>query len=479
MSESRIKYFDIPVTVGMQGGYRQFVMHIQMRVLEHLFAIDDEGNTLERSQRDVNPSRVARMSKYLDGNISAKKPYIIPTLTGNIEGDVDFRPFEGSQVAGILRLKRGASLKFFDGQHRAVTITQVVNSMGRFKDTVSLLLTDNVPLQVRQQFFSDINSTATKVSAAQNKAYDRRDARNQLALHVAEKVYGIGGYLDYENNVVTGSNTCTFSFKALYDCLCRMFRLTAKTSSIVELQDDAARIMESWCKIMKWHHIAIGCGAPRYRQQNVGLHAVMINAIGLATCHMLERYTPQQVSEIIENSTIDAYESFAYAQWEGRCVDPVSWKIITDIRAVKLSASKLLQLLELVLPEEFRALETQYFDIPAEMFRTEDGGLAWQFEQDKETPWSVEEWTNQLCRIYASADIISPDPGNDFHVMAMELARAEQDRPLPWSHDETLTRLTRALQADRSECVFRLGMLKSAFIRSGFRMPGVVKGHEE
>ncbi|WP_368758744.1 DGQHR domain-containing protein [Klebsiella oxytoca] len=468
---SKIKYFDIPATVGIQGGFRQFSLTIEMRVLKHIFALDDKGTTLERSQRDINHARVQKLKSYVRENIDKKTPYIIPTLTGNIDGAAEFTPFEGYPGVGILRISRGASIRFFDGQHRAVSITEVLSQQPRFKETVSLLLTENLPRLVRQQFFSDINSTATKVSAAQNKAYNQRDSRNLLALHVAESVFDIGGYIDYENNVVTGSNTSIFSFKALYDCLCRMFRLGTRSTIDESMMKDATTVMKAWAQVMKWGIIGAGRDAPKYRQQNIGTHAVMLNAIGLATSYLLSRYKADQVAEILQNTDIKYRETFGHVHWENRCVDQVSWKMITDTKAVKLTASKLLQILGIVLPDELKSLETEYFNVSPDSFLTEDNvGGEWVFSEDKEEPWSVDEWGDKVLKVYNSAGIERPDRDSDIHTISMVLSEAEKKEPLPFTHSEILEKLEQALKINPSDCVFRLGMQRSGFIRTGFHM---------
>ncbi len=59
-----------------------------------------------------------------------------------------------------------ADLKLFDGQHRALGIFEFVRDYSNTEDTISLLLTVGLPLELRQQFFADINNNASKPAAA-------------------------------------------------------------------------------------------------------------------------------------------------------------------------------------------------------------------------------------------------------------------------------------------------------------------------
>ncbi|STT14716.1 DGQHR domain [Klebsiella pneumoniae] len=58
-----------------------------------------------------------------------------------------------------------ADLKLFDGQHRALGIFEFVRDYSNTEDTISLLLTVGLPLELRQQFFADINNNASKTGS--------------------------------------------------------------------------------------------------------------------------------------------------------------------------------------------------------------------------------------------------------------------------------------------------------------------------
>lgn len=375
------KFFDIPVTVGIQGGVHQFCFTIQMRLLQHIIEIDRSGNTMQRSQRPVNLTRTFKISDYVTSSIKNAKPYILPTISGNLDGVAEFTPF--------------------DGQHRATTINILVDQLPRFRDTISVLLTDNIDLQTRQQFFSDINYNAVKPSAAQNKAYDKRDNKNALAAFVAENSYSLQHSLDYEKNVVTGSNTHLFSFKTLYDCLVKMYNLTDKSVITDQMKTDAATIMQAWAQKMFWGVLS-SYGIQGYRQRYIGTHAVVVIAIGLATRYLLEKRSVDEIVELLNEAEFHHERSFVHEDWERRCVDPDTWKMKCDTRAVKLMASKLLQMLEVILPEELKQLEIETFGTDPGSFQTSEEPKAYSFKEDEadelraEPPADKDEWAQLL-----------------------------------------------------------------------------------
>lgn len=441
------KYFDIPVTVGIQGGVRQFCFTLEMRMLEHLIKIDDSGNTMERSQRPVNFARTQKITKYVTDSVTNKTPYILPTISGNIEGEANFTPFEGFENAGILRLYRGANIKFFDGQHRATSIDTVVSLCPRLRDTVSVLLTDNADLPTRQQFFSDINYNAVKPSVAQNLAYDKRNSINALALYVTQDCYPFTYIIDFEKNVISGANFHLFSFKALHDCMVKMYSLNDKSVITDEMKEDASKIMMAWSQKMFWGVIS-GRGAPGYRQRYIGTHAVMIVAIGLATRYLLENRSADEIVELLNLAEFHYEKSFVHEDWVRRCVDPDTWKMKCDGRSIKLTASLLLQLLEVVLPEELKQLEIDTFGTDPEMFRTSEGPEVYTFKEDRddaqraELPANSDVWRRLLNNSF-SEELNSLKMPQDYIdiKLAKDFSEIEEDLVFKITREELISRL--------------------------------------
>lgn len=91
--------------------------------------------------------------------------------------------------------------------------------------------------------------------------------------------------------------------------------------------------------------------AAEYRQEALGLHGIMINAIGMATARMLRHRTPESIENLLacaENGDNGFHyrESFVPECWEGKCVDPETGTIKTDRRALEATAEALQKLID-------------------------------------------------------------------------------------------------------------------------------------
>ncbi|HIG1032810.1 TPA: DGQHR domain-containing protein, partial [Klebsiella pneumoniae] len=84
--------FELPATRGVQGGVEQYMLTVPMAVLRRLLAMDDQGDVMARSQREANRTRARKIRNYVAEATGSGKPYILPSITGNIDIDVDFLP---------------------------------------------------------------------------------------------------------------------------------------------------------------------------------------------------------------------------------------------------------------------------------------------------------------------------------------------------------------------------------------------------
>lgn len=123
---------------------------------------------------------------------------------------------------GILNVPMDADIILFDGQHRAYGIVEFCKQRD-VNDYISITLTENLDLETRQQIFSDINSNASKPSAAINLAYNNRENYSHLTRNWINEVKEISEWVDYEHNVIPSKSNMLVSFKALYDATKRIF----------------------------------------------------------------------------------------------------------------------------------------------------------------------------------------------------------------------------------------------------------------
>lgn len=164
-------FFEFPASRGVQGGAIVLMMTVPARTLARVLASDNYGDTLERSQREINPARAKKFYEYLVNAHENKEPFIIPPLVGNCNSEIEFQEFGNTNV-GVVRFPMDAEIKLFDGQHRAAGIAEFCRTVGE-PIHVPLMLTHKLSLKTRQQFFSDINNNVSKPSAAINMAYIR------------------------------------------------------------------------------------------------------------------------------------------------------------------------------------------------------------------------------------------------------------------------------------------------------------------
>lgn len=204
--------FHFPVALGTQGGKVFYTASIPFGMLSRLLALD-VGNVHDRSQRAVDKKRAAAITKYILDN---KDSFVIPALTGVVEDEsLEFKPAVQGASVGELSISMDATIKLFDGQHRATGIISAVNAekVPMKGQCVTVQLFVNMSLEARQQAFSDINSNAKAVSASLNMVYDRRnDSVASLAKEI-EKVRAWAGKIDHENNIAKSENGMLFSFR--------------------------------------------------------------------------------------------------------------------------------------------------------------------------------------------------------------------------------------------------------------------------
>lgn len=203
--------FNFPAARGNQGGRTFYTACIPFGMLARLLAIDT-GNVLDRSQRAVDPKRAKAISQYILDN---PESFVLPALTGVVEDEtLVFEAAAAKSSVGELSLSMDASIKLFDGQHRATGIMAALKERMPVLKTqqVTIQLFVNMTLEDRQQAFSDINSNAKAVSASLNMVYDRRnDAVTAIAEQI-EKVTAWQGRIDHENNIAKAENSL-FSFR--------------------------------------------------------------------------------------------------------------------------------------------------------------------------------------------------------------------------------------------------------------------------
>lgn len=335
-------FFEFPASRGLQGGAIVLLMTVPARTLSRVLASDNIGGTLDRSQREINPARAKKFYEYLKNAYEKKEPFIIPPLVGNCNSVIEFQEFGNTNV-GVVRFPMDAEIKLFDGQHRAAGIAEFCRTFGE-PIHVPLMLTHQLPLKTRQQFFSDINNNVSKPSKAINMAYDSRNSTAQGLIEFLSQHAVFSEITDFEHNAVPAKSRLWISFKALCDATDKFCTVSGQKL----VMGDIWSIWESWLLLTAIDDIRHGTSQAEYKRDYIQFHAVMINAFGYAVQRLLAGHTVREVVALVEGlaldtGTADLEDFFLMTNWGGICANTSKDKptIIANVAAQKAAAERL------------------------------------------------------------------------------------------------------------------------------------------
>lgn len=346
MSKVGDYFFEFPASRGMQGSTATYMITAPARALTRILASDNHGSTLERSQREINQARVKKFYQYLVNAHQNKEPFIIPPLVGNCDAEIEFEEFGNTNV-GVARFPMDAVIKLFDGQHRAAGLAEFCRTYGE-PISIPLMLTHNLPLKARQQFFSDINNNVSKPSAAINMAYDGRNEVAQGMVTYLSQHDTFAEVTDFEHNVVPAKSKLWVSFKALSDATAKFANAGSKPLEMGDIES----IWEAWLALTQIEAIRHGTSQADYKRDYIQFHAVMINAFGYAVQRLMADHSIVDIVQMIEELASSAGSSemedfFLISRWGGVCVNAEKDRptIISSVPAQKSAAEKLVSVI--------------------------------------------------------------------------------------------------------------------------------------
>jgi DNA sulfur modification protein DndB len=327
--------FFFPAVRGVQGGKTYFVASVPFRMLKRIMSFDN-GDVLDRSQRAVDPTRARSLSQYLVENPST---FVLPALTGIVE-DQELRfdeiGGEGSNV-GRLTLSLDATIKLFDGQHRATGIMNALRDCPALQhNNITIQLFKDMTLAERQQAFSDINANAKPVSASLNMTYNQRnEVITALAAEVA-KVEAWQGKIDHERNVIGKGSNALFSFRHVISASRLVIGLSSKTR-LTSIEASLIGDVSRW-----WNEIAssVGWTLEERPEDSVAYTAAGLMALARVPAIMRERrgnkWTMWKAAKALKN--IDWKKSNEL--WSGNLVD--SKGNMTSTTAAQIAAANVI-----------------------------------------------------------------------------------------------------------------------------------------
>ncbi|HGO4273612.1 DGQHR domain-containing protein [Klebsiella quasipneumoniae] len=346
MSKIGDHFFEFPASRGTQGGSIVLMLTVPARTLTRILASDNYGDTLDRSQRELNPARAKKFYQYLLEAYENKEPFIIPPLVGNCDSYVEFEEFGNTNV-GVARFPMDAEIKLFDGQHRAAGIAEYCRTIDE-PIHVPMMLTLQLPLKTRQQFFSDINNNVSKPSAAINMAYNGRDKNAQEMVSFISSHDVFSEVTDFEHNAVPAKSDKWVSFKALSDATSKFASAGSKPLEMGDIES----IWEAWLALTQIEAIRYGTRQADYKRDYIQFHAVMINAFGYAVQRLMDAHSivdiVQMIKELVSNAGSSEMEDFfQISRWGGVCVNAEKDRptIIASVPAQKSAAERLVSVI--------------------------------------------------------------------------------------------------------------------------------------
>lgn len=345
MNTANIQTFKYPCLIGHQGGCRVLTFSVGFDELSRVLATDQFSHTLERSQRELNRRRASKFADYVIKGLSEDSGYIIPPLIGNISGDVVVEVDPAHPSFGMLSIPMNALIELFDGQHRHGGIGEVCQHLCNVSNqTVTIELSENLSLEQRQQFFSDINGNASKPNAAINLAYDRSNPLSQMVRETVMANPTLKAKTDFERTNITGKNLFWVSFKSICDATARFTKIT-EDSDTDKLIHDTASIWEAWCDFSGLNDAGEYSYAD-YAQEWVTFTAVMVNAFGFAVQELLESMPVEVLVERLHNMAASTPrrvrdDFFLYPKWSGLCVSTETGKVVANISSQRAAATRI------------------------------------------------------------------------------------------------------------------------------------------
>lgn len=334
-------YFELPCTTSMQGDLLVIMLSVPFRMLRRFVAVNNTGHVLDRSQRELNPVRVKKLVNYLLDAHHKKQPFIIPPLIANSDKHIEVEHF-GRASVGLARVPMDAELDFFDGQHRCAAVIEYARHIDD-GSAVMVMLTQQLSLTQRQQFFADINNTASKPSATISMAYNGRDQLTSELMSLFSTHPVFREITDFEHNTVPASSNYLVSFKPLCDA-------TARFAGTGDARMSSAQMMAIWDAWLELTAVSAvqGIKLADYRKDYIQFYSVMLNAFGLAVQQLRGDIPAEEIVNAIQALTEatdpgEREEFFRISNWLDYCAvragDRI--KIQADVSAQRRAGARI------------------------------------------------------------------------------------------------------------------------------------------
>ncbi|CRY84455.1 DGQHR domain [Yersinia intermedia] len=325
----------------MQGGRHQYISSVPYKILRKLFPKIFEESALKRSQRELNKKHASDVGNYIYDAAFRATPYILPTLVASIDGECFFEPASGQESVGILNVPMETEISCFDGQHRIEGIFQAISRM-KIEDSISVLFVADTTIQIRQQFFSDINKNSLKPSKSLCMAYDRKNATERSVFSLYEAL-NRPGFIDLDHNVVPATSNNSLSYKQFYDATRLMFDSKIPSVDFNDFLHLGSEYWKHWFTAMQYDHNFKTGSTVDYKKSYIGYHGIFVTAWAMTVARLRKHneYDDYQITAAMHHFWINfGAEKFKREAWYGICVDEKTKRIDLSVES-KLSVTDL------------------------------------------------------------------------------------------------------------------------------------------
>ncbi len=189
-------------------------------LLTGFFPSEIEGSS-DRSQRPLDPTHARRIKDYILDNPTA---YALGALVYAVDKEGVFEEVLPGTGIGVLRLPLDAKLRSIDGQHRREGLRQSIATVPELQSQSTAVVVYVEPdLAERRQMFSDMNTTARKVSKTLGVSFDSRDPFARAATALSDTHPLLTGRVDRTNPRVLSGSGDIYTLSAVHDALKRLF----------------------------------------------------------------------------------------------------------------------------------------------------------------------------------------------------------------------------------------------------------------
>ena len=224
----------IPAHRFRQGGRVVYYFSLDLATLDGLLPQRVDDAVIREANRRLTPSHAKNIQKYLE----ERDDWLLGAMLLGIAHDaLDFEPYENengnlySENFGQLRFRtrRLNTMRIFDGQHRRRAIQDtftVLENDHQRADKLAVLEKSSVPIVLYveeditalRQMFADASRTK-RIEGNVVTQFDRRDAFNMAAKHVAEKSRLFAGRIELDRTTVARTSQRLLSINQLADVL--------------------------------------------------------------------------------------------------------------------------------------------------------------------------------------------------------------------------------------------------------------------